>query len=182
MEKRIHIEKAENSVKVKITGNLEKWMKQSLLSWVVVWLALGFYVVYYIFTSGIDGDGKIFFLTYLLFWAWFAYKALYAYLFKVYGAEWITIDSNELQYGREVLGFESVQFRGTTDTVKVERQEEQNRSFGFVYSQSFWVVGNEKLRFTTNDKNKKFGMHLTASEANELLGILNKRIKLLKKL
>lgn len=181
MGKRIIIDKTGEEVKVIIKGNLEGWMKQALLSWIIVWFSLGFYVVYYMLTSGLDKEGNIFFLTYLLFWAWFAYKAVYAYVFKVYGFEWITLRANELKYGRSLPFGASTLFRTAIKGVKVERLEEQERSFGFVYSQSFWVIGNEKLKLITEDKSKSFGMHLSPSEANELLGTLNNRIKRLKK-
>jgi hypothetical protein len=181
MGKRIHIEKTGGKVKVTIKGNLESWMKQALLSWIIVWLSLGVYVIYYMLNAGLDKEGNIFFLTYLLFWAWFAYKAVYAYLFKVYGFEWISLSADELLYGRSLPFVTSTLFRSSIDAVKVERIDEHERSFSFVYGQSFWVVGNEKLKFSNKEKHKSFGMHLTPSEANELLGTLNKRIKHLKK-
>jgi len=182
--KQISIDQGKNRTQITITDRLEGWMRIALLGWIVVWLSLGIYVIGYLFRFDLAKETLLFFVIYLAFWGWFAYKSLYAYLFKTHGFEWVEIDTeNELlSYGRNILGMASVKSQFTPDQIdKVERIEQGERSFGSAYSKSFWIVGNEQLLLKGKSKNQLIGMHLSPKDANALLGELNRRIKQFRK-
>ena len=182
--KQISIEQEKSTTQITITDRLEGWMRMALLGWIVVWLSLGIYVIGYLFRFDLAREALLFFVIYLAFWGWFAYKSLYAYLFKTYGFEWVEIDTEKglLSYGRTILGVSSVKSQFTPNQIdKVERVEQGERSFGSAYSKSFWIVGNEQLQLMGENKNQLIGMHLSPKDANALLGELNRRIKQFRK-
>ena len=180
----ISIHQEKSRTQITITDRLQGWMRMSLLGWIVIWMSLGLYVISYLFRFDLAKETLLFFVIYLVFWAWFAYKSIYAYIFKTYGFEWIEIDAESelLSYGRNILGMASVKSQFTSDQIdKVERIEQGERSFGNAYSKSFWVVGNEQLQLKGKDKSQLFGMHLSPKDANALLGELNRKIKQFRK-
>ncbi len=181
--KSISIEQEKGKTSITVLDRLEGWMRMALLGWIVVWTSLGLYVISYLFRADLPKESILFFIVYLVFWGWFAYKSIYAYLFKTYGFEWIVIDNDTklLSYGRSLFGMANTKSQFTPDQVqKVVRVEAGERSFGSTYSKSFWIVGNEQLQLLGEGKTQLFGMHLSAKDANALLGEVNRKIKLFK--
>lgn len=179
----ISIVQEKNKTSITILDRLEGWMRMTLLGWIVVWSSLGLYVISYLLRVDLPKESVLFFIVYLVFWGWFAYKSIYAYLFKTYGFEWMIIDQETklISYGRSLFGMANTKSQFTPEQVqKVVKVEPSERSFGNTYSKSFWIVGNEQLQLLGNSKTQLFGMHLSAKDANTLLGEANRKIKLFK--
>ena len=174
---RITTSKKDQETIVKIDGTVEPWMNHALLGWVVLWSMTGFYVMYFIYSGKAQGDQFFFFLTYLTFWVFFEYKAVYSWLFRVRGYELIRITSDAIYIKRAVFSFGKVQ-RYVRENIKDLRKVPQGeKSFNAVYNKSFWVMGNEQLVFDYIGKNVGIGMHLNEKETASLLMFLRKTLK-----
>ena len=171
------ISKTSERVGIKITSQIEGWMSMAIFGWVMVWSGMGAYVLFYILFAGLTSDEQLFFAAYLAFWSWFEYKALYAWLFKKYGYELITITDGVISYSRKLF-FLNRNSTFDVSTISPSRKALQSeRTFAAAYSKSFWVVGNEQIEFSVGEKTIRFGMHLTPKETTEVIRFFNQAIK-----
>lgn len=174
---RITISKKDSETIIRIDGTVESWMNHALLGWVTLWTLTGLYVIYYLNSGKAQQDQVFFFITYLAFWAYFEYKAVYSWLFRVKGYELIKINPDALYIKRAVFSFGKVN-RYVRENVKdVNKVEMDKKSVNAVYNKSFWVMGNERLMFKYIGKNVGFGMHLNDKDTGALLTFVRKTLK-----
>ena len=174
---RITVSKQDSETIIRIDGTVEKWMNHALMGWVFMWSMIGLYVMYFLYSGKAQSEQLFFFITYLVFWAFFEYKAIYSLLFRLKGYELIKISSDSVYIKRGVFSFGKVQ-RYVRDNVKeLKKVEDDKKSLSSVYNKSFWVMGNEKLMFQYIGKNVGIGMHLTEKDASTLLMFIRKTLK-----
>ncbi|MGB0390776.1 MAG: hypothetical protein ACPGRC_06380 [Salibacteraceae bacterium] len=174
---RITWSKKDSETIIRIDGTVESWMNHALFGWVVMWTFTGLYVVYYLYSGKADSSQFFFFITYLTFWGYFEYKALYSWLFRVKGYELIKINPDAIYIKRAVFSFGKVH-RYVRDNVKdLSKVEMEKKSLNAVYNKSFWVMGNEQIMFRYIGKNIGFGMHLNEKDTSALLMFTRKVLK-----
>ena len=169
--------KKDKETVVQISGSMEGWMMQALLAWLILWSTLGVYVLYYLFTKDLTREESLFFTVYLVFWGYFEWKTLYAYLFKLKGFELIQLSADGLHIKRKVLFMEKANHFRLENIKKFEVIDSDNRSFGAVYQKSFWVVGNERIGFQNMNKKAAFGYQLEDADAKNLAHLMNRALK-----
>lgn len=174
---RITISKQDSETIIRIDGTVESWMNHALLGWVVMWSFTGLYVIHYLYSGKADSDQVFFFITYLAFWGYFEFKAVYSWLFRVRGYELIKINSEALFIKRGVFSFGKVH-RYVRENIKdLAKVEMEKNSLNAVYNKSFWVMGNEQIVFRYIGKNIGIGMHLTEKDTAALLMMIRKTLK-----
>jgi len=175
---RITVSKMDKETIIRISGTIEPWMNHALLGWLVMWTAMGAYVAYYIFTGkAVTENMFYFFITYLAFWTYFEVKALYSWLFRMYGYELIKITSSHLFVKRTLFGYGKVKRFDRENIVDLKKVEVSRKSVNGAFNKSFWVMGNEQIQFESLGKVQGFGMHLEEKERNELLVYLRRVLK-----
>lgn len=174
---RITISSKDRETIIKISGTIEPWMNHALLGWLIMWSAIGAYVIYYMLTNTLSSNEFFFFLTYVAFWLYFEIKALYSWLFRAFGFELIKITPAELYIKRYLFGYGKAT-RYDRDNIKDLRKLEMDRkSLSGAYNKSFWVMGNEQIQFDFIGKEIGLGMHLEEKDRNELLVQIRRFLK-----
>lgn len=175
---RITVSKLDKETVIKIDGTIEPWMNHALLGWLLMWTVMGVYVFYFIY-SGNALEDKVFyfFITYLAFWAYFEIKAMYSWLFRVYGYELVKITPSEFFVKRSLFGYGKVKRFDRENIKELQKVEHNRKSVNAAFNKSFWVMGNEQIQFESIGKHHGFGMHLEEKDRNELLVLLRRVLK-----
>lgn len=174
---RITISKQEKETIIKIDGTVEGWMNHALLGWIFMWSVIGFYVAYFVFSGKAEEEQRFFLYTYLMFWVYFEIKAVYSWLFRVWGYELIRVTPSGMYIKKAVFSFGKV-VRYVRENIKNLRKVETDRkSIVGAFNKSFWVIGNQQLVFDYIGKNVGLGMHLTPKDRDELLVFLRQQMK-----
>jgi hypothetical protein len=174
---RITISAQNQETIVRIDGTVESWMNHALLGWVIMWTLIGAYVANFVFFGDSEEDQFYFFLTYLAFWGYFEMKAVYSWLYRVKGYELIRIAQDGWYIKRAVFSFGKVS-RYVKENIKdLEKVSGESKSITTAFNKSFWVMGNEQLKFEYFGKNVGIGMHLVAKDRDALYTFLRKELK-----
>ena len=169
--KRLIIEKNKGETIVAINGKIERWQEALLLSWVVMWTALGVYVFLQLF-GDYPRDNKLTFFVYLVFWAYFEFRGVHALLWRLFGQELIKITDSEILYKRDIKSYgKAIRFQ--RENVKNVRLNEANtKSFASVYHKSFWIVKGGDVLFDYLGKTIALGVQLEEKDARKLMKAL----------
>lgn len=177
LKEKVDINKKNNEMTVAVDGRIESWMINALVAWVVVWTSLGAYVAYHLFARELPEEQMIFFSVYLAFWLYFEFKSIQSLIFKLKGKEQIVFDASGLTYLRSVS---RKTFNIPVSEIRGVKLVEEDRSFGSVYSKSFWIIGGERIEVLTDKATFKLGIQLDEREAKRLLDSLTRQWKRLK--
>ena len=173
-EQKVIINKAKNKFTAEINGRIEGWMRHTLLAWVIVWSSLGVYVAYYLVNNDLPEDQTIFFSVYLAFWLYFEFKSIQSLLYKSRGVERITIDADGFAYHRSIS---KKKFTIPVDQIRSIDNMSNDKSFGSVYSKSFWIIGGEAIEIKTDKGSFKVGIQLEPADTKRLLDSLRRQWK-----
>jgi len=174
--KRISIKRTENEVSIVILSTADKTKKTLLITWFVLWTLSGI-VVLSQFIRIPDQNTKVAILVWLGFWAYFEYKIFKAVMWRSYGVEKIKLRENKVFYKRDRAGrgkINAYEFDFIKDLRIVQPKE---NSLMDNLSNSYWVIGGEKLAFDYYGKEIKMGLQLETADANALLKVLKKEIR-----
>lgn len=180
IQDRITVSRENKELIVKINGFLEGWMTMTLVFWLVMWSFAGFYVIYYLSTGKAVGQQFWFFITYLVFWGYFEYKALHSFLYHKYGFELMKITPTEVYIKQDIFGFGKTRKYLRENISEWEKVIHDRKSYSAAFNKSYWVVGNQQLQFMYLGKPVTLGIHLTEKERDKLLVTLRKESKLVK--
>lgn len=174
---RITLSQKDSELVIKILGTIETWMNHALLGWIIMWTLMGAYVAYFAFSGKATDDQFWFLLTYLAFWVYFEAKAVYSWLFRVYGFELVKITSTELVLKKSLFTYGKV-LRFNRENIKnVHQADPFQKSVVTAFNKSFWVMGNEQVLFESIGQTYGFGMHLNEKDAGQLMAVVKKFLK-----
>ena len=119
-----------------ISGKIPRWQESVLFSWAVLWMFCGIAVIWQIFGEW-PREQKMYMLIFLVFWAYFAYKGLYALVWRLWGKEMIKVTPESILVKRDIKSYGKA-IRYQRDNIKdVRLNEQDDRSFATVYHNSF---------------------------------------------
>lgn len=173
---RITLVEDKNSLILMISGKIEKWKETMLFVWLLGWLFCGGVFVYELFKEHTQ-DICIALIVYLCFWAYFAYKIGYAFLWRKWGQELIKINENSMLIKREIGTYGKVYVYQKDNIKNLEGYAYSEKSLSKVFSDSFWVVGGEKIIFDHFNSKVGFGLQLTRDEQKKLLTLIKKNFQ-----
>lgn len=163
-------------LEVSISGKIPKWQETLLFGWAIAWSLCGLFILQYLFGDW-PKEQKLFLVAYLAFWAYFEYKAVYAWLWRKYGFESITIKNGDLFLKNDLLGRGKVTKYFTQNIKDFGFLNTNPKSFGSVYFNSFWMVGGETIGFKHLSQKVTLGRQLNEKDAAKLIGVLRKHFK-----
>lgn len=174
---RIEVEKNADSVQVTIRAYRENSKQSFLLVWVLFWTACGIYILSQLFGGGLPEDLRTFFIIWGGFWAYFEYKAVYAYRWRNWGKEVIEIRENRMSLWR-LVGKRGIPRHYSLDFIKDLRLlEDSSNSFVRTMNNSYWVVGGETIGFDYQGKLVGFGLQLDQKDASALSSLLKHEVR-----
>lgn len=167
-------EPSQGELRVVILGRIERWKESLLAVWNIAWLSCGAVFIYFMLFTDMDRDTKLAIFIFLSFWAYYAYRVAYVFLFRRYGSETIYIKGDALYLKRSVRSYGKAKKYFIDNIESFGKVNIPEKSITNAYENSSWVLGGEKIGFTYQGKFEKFGMQLDDKEVNSLLRLLQK--------
>lgn len=165
--KRISLKKSENELSIVIVSQSEKAKNILLFTWFFIWTVSGIVVLAQYFTIP-DPNTKVMLMVWLAFWAYFEYRIFKAFMWRKYGVEKIKLRENKLFYKRDVAGKGKVRVYEFDFIKDLRIVEPKENSFADNMSNSYWMIGGEKLAFDYYGKEIKFAFQLDEAESKAL--------------
>lgn len=164
---RITQEKKEEGTLIKIKAYRDESKQKNLTVWLVFWTFCGIAIGSQLFVEG-NKEMKTFITVYVAFWAYFEYTVIKAFKWRNNGEEQFLITDEYFHYGRTYnnRGFLKPHRKDLVNAIRII--DEEVGTFAKIFGSSYWVVGGERLAFTTGGMVISFGMQLTDKEVKQL--------------
>lgn len=161
-----------------IHGRVERWLEGLLLGWTMLWFGIGLLMLWQLLGPfEYSNQERRFIMVFLLFWAYFLYKAAYAYSWRKYGKELIKITEDAVIFKRDMRTYGKAK-RFLRANIKEIRKAEFGRfSFAGAYQKSFWVVTGGNVHFSYLGKVIQVGQQLEEADADQLIKLLRKPVR-----
>jgi hypothetical protein len=171
----VSVKDSKDQLSIVISGIGQKWEKIVLAVWSTIWLLVGGYFINQLFSEG-ERQYKLFVLVFLCFWAFYFYKAMQMFLWRMAGYQSIRIVDDKLI----LRNFSGVKPKEKTYFVNnIERMEVlalKDKSLNRAYYSGFWVKGLKMVSFYHKGKKIDFAPQISTNEARALSQLLSKRI------
>ncbi len=175
ISERVSVAETKDAISIVIAPDTEP-LKQTLLStWVVFWSAAGLIVLSQLF-GDYDREQKTFMFVWLLFWAYFEYISVYAWLWKKYGLEKIAVKEGKFFYKRSLKGKGKTHVfaKPSQENIKIEEVDENSLTSSL--NKSYWIVGGEIIFVNSFTNKLKLGIKLNNNEAALVLKLIKKHL------
>lgn len=137
-----------------------------LTFWIFSWTFCGSYVIYELITGDYKKEIDLILVVFLSFWAYYEYRIGYVWIWRRKGIELIKIEDGVLSYKRSLRTYGKVhQFH--IDNIR-DFGLTEHKPLNTFMGDSFWVLGNERLRFEYQGREVRFGIQLSEEEAGKL--------------
>lgn len=160
---------------ISISGKVKQWQFVALSVWVVLWLACGVAVMF--FLPDADKNMAVILVVYLAFWLYFLYKSTLSLLWRTYGIEYVKITPEELWYKRDMKGYGQVFKFDLATMQKVGTVDFSSRTFSKVYADAFWTIGGERVGFEYLGQKITLGRQVSEGEATKLAHVIQQASK-----
>lgn len=144
--------------------------------WLLAWSVSGVIVIANYFTLTQE-SAKLFIIVWLGFWAYFEFQIVRVYMWKRFGKEKLWIKNGTLFYQQDINGKGKIREYDVNLVSNFELVELTRGSIADTFSQTFWVKGGERIEFTCQSKNVRFGMQLEDDDAKKIITALKKFLK-----
>lgn len=172
ISERTSILKKDNLVSVVILPTTDKKKLGLLFLWLMAWTVCGI-IVFANYFRMTDPDIKLFIIVYLAFWLYFEFNITRAFIWKKFGREKLWVQEGILHYQREINKKGKIHEFNLELVSKLELIELKPTRFSDTVSQSFWVKGGERIRFTSQAKTVPLGMQISDAEARAIIKEVN---------
>jgi hypothetical protein len=174
---RITVKENPEELEIIISGKIPQNQFIVLSVWLVLWTIAGLYVLSQLFAAQ-PNEIRIFIFVWLIFWVYFEYKVVTAWLWRKYGREIFRIQKDNAELRFELLnGGKSNEFR-SSEIEKISNLEPQKGLFIKNYFSSYWVVGGESISIEYQGKLYLFGRQISQQDADLLIRRIKNRLKI----
>lgn len=175
MSNQIEIIENETCLSIKINALFDKSKQQLLFFWILLFSLCGAAILSQFFFY-YPIETKLFFGVYIAFWLFFEFKVVYAFRWRKYGSELLTIENNTLVLSKTIAK------RGITeryDLNEISNFELIKYKENFVYAinSNYWSINKYTLSFKHNNKTVPFGIDLDEKIAKKVLHTINNFVK-----
>lgn len=173
---RVTFEDHKNHTTIVIAPASEAWKNAILLSWILAWTYVGIYILYNLISGSFDKDQQIYFVTFLVFWFYFEYRSIKAFLWIKYGKELMKIDDQYLTFKKSIRKYGKAHKFFLENVKKLNVIEQNESKFIKAFENSYWELGKETMQFEAMGKSIKFGRKLSEQETKLLFKVIEKRL------
>lgn len=153
---------------VEISGERPSWQVGAMFVWVLLWITCGIVVIWQLSSAGLAPGLKLTVYVYLVFWLYFCVKSVRSLLWRLYGVERIKANREGVVIKRDVKGYGEAKTYFAENMKQFQLLDAQDKSFGKVYSQSFWVITGETMMFEYMGKQIRFAHQIEPQSAKFL--------------
>lgn len=161
------INKNKNEIEVIILAQIAKNKIILLLIWLLLWTSCGMIIFSQFFVSHTK-EIKLFMFIWFVFWIYFEFKIVYAYMWRKAGKEIIKINNKGIIIKREINGNGKEKFYAKETIKELKIVDFSSKNIALHLNTSFWAVGGETLKFESLEKPIAFAMQLSEDEAKEV--------------
>lgn len=178
----ISIEETDERLSIIIDGRLPRLKESLLLAWLLVWAALGAYVLYELKTVEHPKEMKLTLNVYLVFWAYFLFKIGKAFFWSRAGREMIWLQDGHLNIKNSIQGYGRSNTYAIENVSDIEVSSMKRDSFQYQVESSFWMIGGERMQFKHFGKMIRLGKKIEDKTASSMVRRLKKKIKKMKQI
>lgn len=173
---KVTLEETEDGTLISILPETKPWQTLILGGWMVVWLFCGAFVMLGGYKE-LQGDGRIFLLVFLAFWAYFLFYAGRSLIWNKAGAEFIRITASTLDYKRSWSDYGSVKSFDLETMKNVGVVNYDDKPFAKSYNEAFWTMGGEMIGFEYIGRKIAFGFKLSDKDAKVIVKRIDKAMR-----
>lgn len=164
---KLSFNKTQTALEINISASISKKKYTLLWVWLLLWTLCGMIVFSQFFVNH-GQQTKIFMFVWFIFWIYFEYKIVFAYMWRKGGKEIIKLNRDGISIKRDINGNGKEKFytKESIDNFKIV--DFGSKNIALHMNTSFWAIGGETLKFESNGKQVAFGMQLTELEAKEV--------------
>ncbi|HKL40069.1 MAG TPA: hypothetical protein VJ894_05280 [Cryomorphaceae bacterium] len=176
LDPKVSYTKSGEKLRVIVLGKIERWKEALLMAWVAAWIFCGG-IVFIEWQRTTDDETQVAFFAFLVFWAYFLWRAGRTMLYRMGGNELIEVNQDELILKKSFFTY------GKTKTYFLENVEEfkpiklSKTSFVYTYENGWWNLGGEKLSFRYQGRYVKFAMQVDEKTVGTIYSLINRQIK-----
>ena len=171
MKERITIDQEKDKLSVTIKAFREDNKQKMLMLWIVLFSICGL-AIFSQFFEAYDPGTKVFFGVYIAFWLFFEFKVIYAYRWRTYGLEYITIEQEEVLLTKQIGKRGVTQKYSRSDIRNLRLFENSDTGFFKSMNDSYWNINKYTLVFDVHNRFVPFGIDLTKKQATDLLKLV----------
>lgn len=175
MAQRINTVKKEGGTLIKVKAYQDVDKQKFFTIYLITWTLCGLAISSQLFVD-VEEELKSMLIVFFAFWAYFEYLLVKAYRWRKSGEEQFFIKEEEMHYGRTYNNRGILRPYRKELINKVRLIDEEKSTFVKVFSDSYWVIGGERLAFSAAGKVVPFGLRLSDKEAKKLMKLINQEL------
>lgn len=174
---RISYSENDDILTVVISGKVEKWQESLLTVWMFAWTFCGVYV----FTQLIEGhyakEERLIMFVYEVFWTYFEWKLIYAFVWRKWGDEIIKVSSESIRIKNNIKNYGKVKNYFIENIDQLQLINLPTKSFAKIMGNSFWNITEKTISFSYFDKLISFGIQLNKKESKKILKVITAHLR-----
>lgn len=180
ISERVGYNKTAEDLTIYIKGSKKSDAKkiQFMKLWIILAFASIVLLIVQFFLPYSIGAARFYLVGLIGFLIYFVYIAIKAYYFRKYGTETIYVNNDKFMIRRDIYTKQGKPkwFKANEKNPFSKVDEKPGGINAFFYS-SFWVVTGGTIMFGAKNSEFRFGVQLTDEEANKVVQMMNKSIK-----
>jgi len=176
MENRVKIKQDNGEWSLTMLAFKDDAKQRMLILWIVLFSICGI-AIFSQFFGNYSAGTKIFFGVYIAFWLFFEFKVVYAYRWRKYGLEYLTVEENDLILTKQIGKRGITQKYDRSKIVSLRLFENGDTDFIKSMTTSYWNINKYALAFDFEDKVIPFGIDLDEKQANRVLKALRNELE-----
>ena len=181
ISERVGYNKTPEDLTIYIKGSKKSDAKkiQFMKIWIILSIVAIILLIAQFFLPFNVGAAKYYLVGLIGFLVYFIYIAIKAYYFRKYGTETIYVNNDKFMIRRDVYTKQGKPkwFKANEKNPFSKVDEKPGGINAFFYS-SFWVVTGGTIMFGAKNAEFRFGIQLTDEEANKVVQLMNKTIRI----
>jgi hypothetical protein len=176
MEKRIKVKKEAHKLEITIKAFYDASKQKMLFAWIILFSLCGISIITQFFQD-YDANYKIIFGVYLAFWLFFEFKVIYAYRWRRFGEEKISIENNQIILSKTIGKRGVTQQFNWEEIKKIDLLKNDRTSFLKSMNSSYWNINKFHLALYLEKSIVPFAIDINNKEASTILNELRKMKK-----
>lgn len=173
---RIKFRKVGKDLQVVIGQKIPRWQEALLVSWLAAWTFCG---VFFIYALAVETDEnlKLFIIVTISFWAYFFFRILKVVVWRIDGAEELSISKGEMHLRNRFWKFGKKKTFIVSNIRKFNVVPYNQRVFLQFLEHSFWTIGGDRMQIEYGGNVIRFGKQLQDKEALALGQVIDKSLR-----
>ena len=169
---RVSYSEKEGILTIVISGKVEKWQESLLIVWAVAWTFCGLYVFTQLFGE-YTKEERLTMFVYEVFWVYFEWKLVYAFLWRKWGAEVVKVAKESVKIKNDIRRYGKLKTYFTENIENFQRIESPTKSFARVMGSSFWNTTEKTISFDYLGKLIAFGIQLNDKDSKKIVKLIS---------